>query len=259
MAKEQRKTDCNCRRLMNKKTLRLSGSVALCLFLICALCLAICLAICAHSQEREAIPFKPGEKLTYQVTFWGIRIGEIRMTLKEMTEIENIPVYHLLFDAKSSRYSDRKDIFVRTADLYPIRVDFNINKEGVKIIRREDFDQEKKILTVYEKANGEEMRETIQYETRIMDDVWALYYLRTKELKEGDKFPLQITNAKYTLEVKGKERMEVPAGNFEAYLIISRPPKTKIWLSDDEKKLPLKIQNKILLGSLTLTLVEYMP
>jgi len=106
----------------------------------------------------------------------------------------------------------------------------------------------------------------------VWDLLSGLYFLRSQRLEVGNYFTLNLVDTKRPYEVDfkvlKKERIKHKQfGNIEALLIkpqlsadTQKTYKKKgdidIWLSNDERKLPLKIEAKVLVGSITLTLVS---
>lgn len=106
----------------------------------------------------------------------------------------------------------------------------------------------------------------------VWDLLSCLYFLRSQRLEVGNYFTLNLVDTKrlygVDFRVLKKERIKhKQLGNVEAILIkphLSADTQKKykqkgdidIWLSNDERKLPLKIEAKVLVGSITLTLVS---
>lgn len=100
-----------------------------------------------------------------------------------------------------------------------------------------------------------------------LDDVSYVYYLRTLPLRAGDVY----TESRYykaegnpvTIRVLRRERITVPAGTFNA--VVVRPiirtdglfreeGEAEIWISDDDRRLILKLRAKAKVGTLEMVL-----
>jgi hypothetical protein len=101
------------------------------------------------------------------------------------------------------------------------------------------------------------------------DILSTLYYMRTRQLEEGQILRIDInerrSNYQLRLCLAGKEEIKTPAGDFLAWKLeplvfqgrkIKRRIKGNIWLSADERKIPVKVQGKTRVGSFTLYLEE---
>ena len=107
----------------------------------------------------------------------------------------------------------------------------------------------------------------------IHDIVSAFYYIRTQDLHQyskGDIIPLRNFFNKdcYDLGVKvlGKQTIDVSAGKFRCIVIeplikdgglFKSDGRILIWLSDDERKIPVKVSSKIPIGSIDAELTSY--
>jgi len=106
----------------------------------------------------------------------------------------------------------------------------------------------------------------------VQDLLSSFYYVRTMELgnkREGDVLTVQyFANDKVVnlnVRFEGKEEIDVPAGKFRTFVV--KPGLTEgfttktsdlfIWISDDDRKIPVKVKLKIVIGSLVAELVSY--
>jgi len=93
-----------------------------------------------------------------------------------------------------------------------------------------------------------------------------LYVLRSIPMKPGDKFNMPVTDAgdiyKVQMQVTAIESLKTPVGTMNALKIVpaitmakGEPPRgIAIWLSDDARRLPLKIEAQLAVGKFTVTL-----
>jgi hypothetical protein len=107
----------------------------------------------------------------------------------------------------------------------------------------------------------------------VHDIVSAFYYCRTMNLggmKNGTVFYLKNffddTTNSLGVKIKGKQTVEVAAGKFKCIVIeplvvsgglFKSEGSITIWLSDDENKIPVKVSTKILIGSVSAELTNY--
>jgi hypothetical protein len=107
----------------------------------------------------------------------------------------------------------------------------------------------------------------------VHDVVSAFYYVRTMNLQKmnkGDRIYLKnfFDDTTYNLgvEVMGRETIDVDAGEFKCVVIkplvmegglFKSEGHIYIWLTDDERKIPVKVATKILIGYVGAELVKY--
>jgi hypothetical protein len=110
-------------------------------------------------------------------------------------------------------------------------------------------------------------------EPLVRDVVSAFYYVRTlnlKEKKRGDVVMLKhFTDGKcqdLVVRVLGRQTIRVEAGTFQCVVIeplvadaglFKNDGKILLWLSDDERKIPVKVSSRILIGSIDVQLASY--
>jgi hypothetical protein len=104
----------------------------------------------------------------------------------------------------------------------------------------------------------------------IQDVLSAFYYVRTRDLQVGQQFglPTHSSRKDYSLEVfvHGRETVRVPAGTFDCFVVepvilgdglFQHEGKLTIWLTADERKLPVLMKTKVKVGSIDASLKEY--
>ena len=108
---------------------------------------------------------------------------------------------------------------------------------------------------------------TIDFKAR--DPFSMFYYLRTVTLKENIVMNFSAYEGKkiinYNLQMTGSETIKSPLGEFKCKIIkpfrdgknlFKNSGDMRIWISDDKQRLPVKIQIKMKVGTMTLLLKE---
>ncbi|MCP5109290.1 MAG: DUF3108 domain-containing protein [bacterium] len=105
----------------------------------------------------------------------------------------------------------------------------------------------------------------------VHDELAALARLRTMDLKLGERAELPVSNGKKSVsarvEAQTRQQIETPSGvydtiRYEAFLynnvLYRRKGRLLIWLTDDERRLPVQIRIKLgfFIGTVTLKLEE---
>jgi hypothetical protein len=220
----------------------------------------------------ELLPFGPGERLTFSVDYGVINAGWAVMEIPRTRRYVGVECLDVRSEASSNAFfskihkvRDRAQSLLDPETLLPLRYEKH-QREGdysadvvVKFDRREHFAR-------YE--NGDEL----MMHPWAQDELSAFYYLRTLPLAEGrDVFIDNHTNRKnYPLRVivHGRETVEVAAGTFDCWVvepvvreggIFQAKGTLTIWLTADERRIPVKMRTKIVVGAITVSLVEYEP
>jgi hypothetical protein len=229
-------------------------------------------------QPRH-FPFEGGEKEVYRATWNGmisVATAEIQTTT---TNVDGRKVFHVRVEAKSSRALDlvwkMRDTITSTFDakaLAPAKFTFS-QRENAKVIDTDArFDQTTKRWAVNRQQVGKRAK-VYQFDSNnTLDPITAIYLARSQDFKVGDRLYFKIFGGRYQylleLFVEKKEPVDLESGKtVEAYRIIPRIQnitksgyaerlnEATIWLSADERRVPIKLSSKIVFGSVYLELV----
>jgi uncharacterized protein DUF3108 len=232
------------------------------------------------AYQPKHYPFETGEKEVYNATWNGmfsVATAEIRTV---PTVVDGKKVYQVRVDAKTSRALDliwrMRDTISSTFDvktLMPSRFSFS-QRENSRVIDTEArFDPAIKQWSVSRQQVGKKPRVYNFDSNNTLDPITAVYLARSSDFKVGDKLYFKVFGGRYQylleLFVEKKEPVALASGKtIEAYRIIprvqnitkngyaSRFNEAMIWISTDERRLPVKLSSKIAFGSVQLELVE---
>lgn len=219
--------------------------------------------------------FGIGEKLKYALKYEFIKAGSAQFEVKEGMASNGQPCYRIISTAKSTRafdwiykVRDRVESLVDKRSLFPWYYKKQL-REG-----RYKFDLEVK----YDHLNQEAFVKAIRYHSnmsirkkeaysvdipRYVRDVFGtLYYLRTQPMEVGK--PIFVSNHDnrkvYELRIiiEAKEVVKVKAGKFhcirvqpilEGEAIFKQKGRLWVWFTDDERKIPVKLKSKAIIGA----------
>lgn len=239
-------------------------------------------------QARSALPFRTAERLTYEAEFTrallrGINIAEFRFSLEERARTELLirsegvskGFFNKLFNV-NFRFEVESLI---APDSFVLRSTRKHDEQGDRLRTSEAvFDYEARRVTWTErdpKAATKEARVvTAEFGAGAgspQDLASVFYYLRTLPLKVGDTFELMLSDSgriyRVPVRVVKRERIETPLGKrFALELVIdlfgeNRPAEGKgqmsVWLTDDDRRLPVRARIRHDLGTLTIKLKRY--
>ncbi len=225
-------------------------------------------------------PFERGEKELYRATWNGLFSVATAEVTTTSSMVDGKKVYQVRVDAKTSKALDliwkMRDVISSTFDaksLAPSHYHFR-QRENSRVIDTEaKLDASAKRWAVNRQQNGKPTK-IYQFDSQnTFDPVTAVYLARSVDFKVGDKLYFKIFGGRYhyllELFVEKKEPVELPSGKtVEAYKIVPRVQNLKktgyasrltdaaIWISTDERRLPVKLSSKIAFGSVQLDLME---
>jgi hypothetical protein len=224
-------------------------------------------------------PFEGGEKEVYRASWNGLVSVATAEISTVPTIIDGKKVYRVQVEAKSSRMLDfiwkMRDTITSTFDakaLSPARFTFS-QRENSKVIDTEArLDPTRKRWAVNRQEKGKRAK-IYEFESQnTVDPITAVYLARSVDFKVGDRLYFKIFGGRYQylleLSVEKKELVELAAGRVEAYRIVPRIQnltkngyaerlnEATIWISADERRLPVRLSSKIAFGSVHLELVQ---
>ena len=221
----------------------------------------------ANTGFASTLPFKTGEKLDYDLSWANIAAGQMTMEVAEIIKIDDEDVFRLSSRTLSNKFvstfykiDEKVESYLDAKQLHSLGIyTVGIRKERE---RTTDilFDQEMH-KAVYVR-NGESSNHDINESTH--DSLSSVYFLRTKEMVVGEEIQINtFENRKtylITVKVLQKEKKTVPFGTFDTIKVkmtVSHNgvPKKRggsiIWLTDDDKKIPVMFKTKIGVGHIT--------
>ncbi len=214
-----------------------------------------------------------GEYLEYNVGYKFISAGKASFTVgKEPVAVNGRKCYDIRFDVASLKsleflykVRDRYRTIVDIDGVFPWKFEQHIREGGFSKDFTASFDQVAHSAVTTEG--------TFPIPPFVHDIVSAFYYIRTFDLKKykaGDVIYLQnfFDRETHDLQVKvlGRQKVTVEAGAFNCVVIepiiksgglFKSEGRILIWLSDDDRKIPVKVSTKILIGSIDAELTSY--
>lgn len=214
-----------------------------------------------------------GEHLRYKVGYKFITAGIASFTVApEPLIFKGAECYDIRFEVRSLksldwlyRVRDRYRTVMDIHGIYPLHFEQRIREGNYKRDFYATLDQSAL------KATTKDGQFDLKPFTH--DIVSAFYYVRTMDLQsmhKGDT--LHLTNfykkKTYDLKVKilGRQTVKVEAGTFRCVVIeplvvegglFKNEGKIVVWLSDDERKIPVKVRTKVVIGAIDAELISY--
>jgi hypothetical protein len=230
---------------------------------------------------RGGIPFLPGEKLTYKGTWGVIPAGELTLEVLPNETIKGIEAYHFVMITKTNsavdliyKIRDRQDSYIDIGMTHSI---FYKKKTESKHPRDENisFDWQKLEATC---TKFGKKKQPINILPGTFDPLALFYALRFQNLKENSDIYVPLTDGTENIEVRatvGKKNiieidgkmyktLEITPNmemldNLDKIVKKSDHPQLKIWVTADEKKIPIKIRSKVGIISFDFDLVTSQP
>lgn len=228
----------------------------------------------AEAEPAVALPNVPwkAERLVFELSWFKLKGGTAVMEISE-EDVQGRRIYHVSSVTVSNKFvdtfykvRDRVDSFIYADNLSSYR--YKVHQEEGRFRRDKEisFDYSKGTATYIkdQKASVHSIPSSVQ------DALSALYYLRTKKVTVGETETINVFEDKklWQLEVQilGKEKIQTPAGAFDTIMvkpilkfegIFQNKGDVYIWLTDDNRRMPVRMRSKIKIGSISADLLEY--
>jgi Protein of unknown function (DUF3108) len=213
-------------------------------------------------------PFEVGETLTYSAKLGMLTLGSGSLQVAGIDSVRGVETFRLRFrlQGKTVFYSldDVLESYVATHGFESHRFvqDFTENNKP----RHRTFE----IFpdSGFYRENGKDT--TFASPENPLDDGAFIYFMRITPLEVGKKYVFDRYFKKdknpVRIEVVKRERMELPDGSKVQCLVLhpvidtkglfSKRSDTRVWLTDDERRLPVQIRSKFPFGTITLRLKD---
>jgi len=224
----------------------------------------------AVAADRSAmpVPFGPGEDMRYKVRLGVVPVGEGRMTVQGIDTVRGFPSYRLRVGMEASAFlgtlklNDTYESWLDTEMLVSRRFVRDVDQPGYQSRREfEIYPEEGR----WERTDADKAGEG---PLLALDEISFLYFIRTLPLEVGDTYEFnryfKDDGNPVVVRVLRRERVEVPAGTFDAVVVqpviqtdglFSEGGEAEVFFTDDEDRHLIYLRSKLpLVGSLSLHL-----
>ena len=223
----------------------------------------------AQSQAHQA--YEDGEWFRFRIHYGMFNASFATLEVKE-TSLDNQSVFHVVGKGKSTgllhlffKVKDNYETYIHKDSGSPLRFIRKIDEGGYTKDIQIDFDHDTNTALVFNKKHNEKKSYVVK--ENVHDMLSSFYYLRNNlnvdNLDHGEMMTLNMffdnENHEFKLKFLGREVIKTKMGNiaalkFKPYVLAGRVFKEKesltMWVSDDDNRMPLKIQADLAVGSL---------
>ncbi|MEO5511246.1 MAG: DUF3108 domain-containing protein [Longimicrobiales bacterium] len=224
------------------------------------------------------VPFGPGERGSYKVTFGGIGVGKGVVEVAGVDTIRGIPAYHFVLKINGgipfAHVNDVQESWMDVSRLTSLR--FHQNLSQVKYKRDLTFDMfptESIWKSVNHRADPEDRNKSGPLASNVpLDDISFMYWVRTIPLEVGKTYTFnryfKAEGNPVVVKVLRRESVKVPAGTYNTIVLkpiiktkglFSEGGEAELYFSDDSRRMLVMLTSKLSIGSLKLYLEKYTP
>jgi hypothetical protein len=223
-----------------------------------------------------AAPFSEGERLVYEISWLGMNVGTGILEVKPDQVHENKEALRIISTARSN---DLISVFFPVEDRIESVMDANhyfsylikvTQRHGSRRVYKEIlFDQELHQAAMIYKGKTR----LYSIPPQVQDSLSSLYFFRTLgDLTVGQSVFIDVHESKknWRLEVQilGREKVTVPLGTFDTIKVkalvryegvLMDKGDVYLWITDDERRIPVLMKGRIVIGNVTAALASGRP
>ena len=228
--------------------------------------------------------FIGGEVIDYKIHYGFVNAAEGKMVIdKDLHEINGRTCYKIDVYGRSIgmfdlflRIRDNWGTYLDTASIIPHKAYRKIEEGKYRKHEIVDFDHDKKEVVVHNWLNKKELWKPLEYydiPQYAQDMVSGYYYLRTidfdgLELNEIIIIKSFFDDEVYNFKIRyiGREEVKTKLGTIRAIVLSPIMPENglfdgensiKVWISDDQNKVPLKVKAQMFVGAVEVDIQAY--
>lgn len=220
-----------------------------------------------------------GEEMEFSVNYSFIRAGTAYIKAKGVIDTPLGMAYLVETTAKSAAVIDAvfkvRDInfsFISVKDFSSFGYSQSIREGHYDRDEWITFDAAKKTYSgLLSKLSGGRTNIDGELPGPVQDMLSSLFFMREQDLSGKTDIILDVTNREKTypmrVKVLGRETVKTGAGKFNCVVVepefrgegifIQKGKSLKVWLTDDELKIPVKMEAKVFIGSVNAKLESY--
>jgi hypothetical protein len=241
----------------------------------------------AQRPAKPDLPFARGEELVYQAEFnrsllRGVNVGELRFSakLEPETGLSGTSSLQLAGNAQAKGF-----LLKLFGSQFRLQVDSVLDADSFAVLRTKKIEEDRRRTRVSEAVFDHALRKvtwterdqnqmqppnitTVEFAEPIQDVLTVIYFLRTRRLQPGQTFdvPLSDNGRVYRCAVAVVERKKIKSilGKVDAVRVepaifgdnrVVRSRGTlSIWITDDDRRIPIKAQLKVPMGTFDIKL-----
>jgi hypothetical protein len=225
---------------------------------------------------EQRVPFKPGEVLAFDIS-WSdyLTAANATVTVRDKRSSFGSTAYYLVAEGQpvgllAAIYSVyyKLDSLVDVFTLLPQRGSVFSQEGRHRRMQVTRFDQPRRRAT-YEMTTTTVYKREMRLTAPAQDPLSALYFLRTLPMRQGENAAIAVVNDgelfNVNVTVAGREMLDTPLGRQPAWKLVPRVTNSAgkpagdelaIWISDDSRRLPLRIDARLDVGVFRLVLRE---
>ncbi|MDE0018018.1 MAG: DUF3108 domain-containing protein [Candidatus Poribacteria bacterium] len=223
-------------------------------------------------EEEDIVPnpLQVGEKLTYSIRWKKLPAGKRTDWIVKEEIVNGKDTYHIQSEMKTRalfrvyNFQNQQETYFNPITLSPVRFQNRVKDRGFRATVKTEFREGKaeyeRISRPKSKAPQKREAKVLEIPPGTQDELSLIYFLRSKQFVLGETyfFPLLVKGKvlKATLTVERKEFVKnKKLGNVRT-IVLRTSEGGRFWITDDERRLPVKIETESKIGAIKANLTE---
>jgi len=244
------------------------------MFLVGAMLHTVCQGETTRTGAHH-LPFSPGEKLTFQVRWSFIPAGKVVLEILPIETVGGLSAWHFVMKAQTYPLVD---VFYKVRDRIDSYTNTGMNR-SLLYRERSTGRRAKDVVVTFNWEKGEvqysnfgEKRAPVPLLPGAFDPLSIFYAFRLWDLNKNTQLEAPVSDGKKCVlgraTVIKRETVFLVSGVYDTYLVepdlkhiggvFEKSPnaRMKIWVTADERRIPVRIKSKVKVGSFV---AELMP
>ncbi|MGV8074569.1 MAG: DUF3108 domain-containing protein [Syntrophobacteraceae bacterium] len=246
-------------------------------FIILAL-LTMPFAASSKGMETQRVkpPFRPGEKLSFKVMWQFIPAAAATLEVLPEKVLNGVRANHFRLTIKTNSLLDKIYKVRNRVDAY---TDADMTHSLLYTKKQEEGRRKRDVTVTFDWEKGEaqyknfnKKSKPIALKTNAFDPLSLFYAFRLEKLTENAMLQTPLCDGKKCISGKarvlGRQEIQVESGTFDTYLVEpdlrdvsgvfskSKDARMLIWVTADERHLPVKITSTVAVGSFIAELIS---
>ena len=223
-----------------------------------------------ESPDIVPNPLQVGEKLTYNISWKKLPAGKRTDWIVEEEVVNGVGVYRIQSEMKTRalfrvyNFRSQQETRLNPTTLSPIRFQNYVQDRKFQATVKVNFHEGKadyeRVSRPNPKAPKKREAKVLEIPPGTQDELSIIYFLRSKQLALGETyfFPLIAKGKvlKATLTVERREFVKNKKLGTVRTLVLRTSEGGRFWITDDERRLPVKIETESKIGSIKATLTN---
>lgn len=216
------------------------------------------------------MPFCAGEILTYGLRWQAVPAGQAVLSVLPNSNVDGVPARRFRVTARSNGFVD---MFYKVRDNIDSWVAEDMSKSLLYVKKQREGSYKRDITVNFHWDRGRAQysniingpKDPIIILPGTFDPLSVFYAFRLMDIHEGAVVRRPVTDGVKCVigqaTVISREQIKVPAGTFDTFLVEpdlehvggvfkkSKDAKLKVWVTADERRIPVKIASRVVVGS----------